>query len=62
MLVGAMGEAKLRGAFEKRQAEAVKRDRERAKVQAENRPRPLGRKMSVLAVAAAMGAGGFFPR
>lgn len=57
-----MGEAKLRGAFEKRQAEAVKRDRERAKVQAENRPRPLGRKMSVLAVAAAMGAGGFFPR
>ena len=57
-----MGEAKMRGTFEQRQAAAVKKDRERAKVREENRPKPLQRKMTALAVAATMGLGSFFPR
>ena len=52
----------MRGTFEQRQAAAAKKERELARVREENRPKPLQRKMTALAVAAMMGVGSFFPR
>lgn len=57
-----MGEAKLRGSFEKRREEARAKAAKDEARREENRPKPLQRKMTALAVAAAMGAGSFFPR
>ena len=51
-----MGEAKMRGDFAKRQQEAIAAEKERQARREENRHKPMQKKLSALAVMAAIAA------